>query len=375
MKKLLALVMAMVLCLSFVGCAGGSSTAYSENDFIIYDKDGKVLERPTANNNEIYLSSVDGGMTNKQVAVGDDAIEALEKYDLCYGKSAYSIGDDSPELLTKDVDLDNLIKNEEQIAIILCFDKDYNSIDTMEMVETEVTPANMIGFLIENGKIEDFIILCNNFTQEQSSSEDEVEEVEQNSSKIEVTSSAVDFDEESVKKQLKVNTYSYSNDFWNYGFIEITNNSKYDLDISADVKFYDASGALIGAESDSEEAFQQGTSILFAFSPDEEFETIEYELSVKEVEYYECVVKDLSYESVTAKEKEIVTVTNNGTEAAEFVEGAMLFFNGDEVVDYDCTYFTDDDSELKAGKSITEEMDCYEKYDSYKFYLTGRRYD
>lgn len=189
--------------------------------------------------------------------------------------------------------------------------------------------------------------------------------------KVEVNTA--DFDEEAVLKQLTAQTYSYSNNYWNYGFVEVTNNSAFDLDISVSAKFYDASGNLVGANDRSENAFQQGTSILFYFMPDEKFATIEYELSVDEEEYYECVVKDLSYESVTAKEKEIVTVTNNGTEAAEFVEGTMLFFNGDNVVGFEQHYFTDDDSELKPGKSITKEMSCYEKYDSYKIYFTGRK--
>ena len=107
--------------------------------------------------------------------------------------------------------------------------------------------------------------------------------------------------------------------------------------------------------------------------PDEEYATSEYELSVKEDEWYESVAADLTYESIPAKEKEIVSVTNNGSEAAEFVEVYALFFNGEKPVYFNTEYFTDDDSELKPGKTITEEIDCYEDYTSVRFFITGRR--
>lgn len=182
------------------------------------------------------------------------------------------------------------------------------------------------------------------------------------------------FDKTEVLSKLEVKTYKMSRSVWNYAFIEIANNSDYDLSISVDLKYYDAAGALIGADSRSEDPVQSGTSVLIYTMPDEDFATIEYDVSVDtKSSYYECVVKDLSYESVAAKNKEIVTVKNDGTEAAEFVEGSMLFFLGDKVVGYASHYFTDNDSELKPGKSKTVEMDCNETYDSYKIFFTGRK--
>lgn len=181
------------------------------------------------------------------------------------------------------------------------------------------------------------------------------------------------FDEEKVLSQLDVTEYSFGDGYWNYHFLVIKNNSDYTLEISADTKYYDASGNLVGAKSNEESAFGSGAEICLYFMPDEEYTTTEYELSVSEDEWHESVVGDLTYESVSAKEKEIVSVTNNGSEAAEFVLVSALFFNGDEPVSYEWTYFTDDDSELKPGKTITKEMDCYEDYTSVRFFLTGRR--
>ena len=181
------------------------------------------------------------------------------------------------------------------------------------------------------------------------------------------------FNAADVLALLKVTEYSYSSDFWHYSFLVIENTSDFNIEVSADVKFYNDANELIGAKSAEQEAFEKGTKIVLYFMPDEKFSRMEYELSVSEEDYYECVVSDLSYETVSAKNKEIVSVTNNGNEAAEFVEGYALFFKGDKVVGFDSTYFVDDDSELKSGKTITKEIDCYEDYDSVQFFFTGRR--
>ncbi len=106
---------------------------------------------------------------------------------------------------------------------------------------------------------------------------------------------------------------------------------------------------------------------------DEEYATFKYEISVEEEDNYEGVVSGLSYVSSSAKDKEIISVTNHSTKAAEFIQGYVLFFNGGILVDEDRKYFIDDDNEIKAGKTISKEMDCYEPYDSFIVVFTGRR--
>jgi len=181
-----------------------------------------------------------------------------------------------------------------------------------------------------------------------------------------------DFDEEEVLAQLEVTEYLYDGDWYDYTFLVVKNNSEFNLDISVSVKFYNDAGELIGAESRDQEAFENGTETVLVFSPDEEYATLEYEISASEEDWYECVVSNLAYESTPAKDKEIVSVTNNGDEPADFVECYALFFRGEKVVGFDSDYFTDDDSELKPGKTITAELDCYEDYDSVLFFFTGR---
>lgn len=182
-----------------------------------------------------------------------------------------------------------------------------------------------------------------------------------------------DFVESEVLEQLKVTEYSYKNEWSYYHFFEVENESEFDLEISIAVKFYNEAGELVGAQGDDECAFGKGQKILFYFMPDEAYSKTEYEISVAEETYFSCAVPDLSYESVPALEKEIVSVTNNGEDAADFVECSALFFKGDEAVHFDFVYFIDDDDELKPGKTITKEISCYEEYDSVVFYFTGRR--
>lgn len=181
------------------------------------------------------------------------------------------------------------------------------------------------------------------------------------------------FDENAVKSQLEVQQYNYSSKYSNYAFLTIKNNSEYNLVITSNAKFYNDAGDLIGAKTASQEAVESGYDTILYFMPDEKFTKMEYELDVSEQGYYDCVISDLSYEGTEAKNKVILSVTNNGEEAAKFVKAYVLFFSGDSVVGFSQHYVADDDSELKPGKTINKEMDCYEEFDSYQVFFSGRR--
>ena len=67
------------------------------------------------------------------------------------------------------------------------------------------------------------------------------------------------FDEETVLSKLEVTKYSCSLKYWHYAFLVIKNNSEFDLDISAEMKFYN-DGNLVGSRSTSQEAVEAGLS-------------------------------------------------------------------------------------------------------------------
>jgi hypothetical protein len=180
------------------------------------------------------------------------------------------------------------------------------------------------------------------------------------------------FDESTVISQLAVKEYRYFNSYWNYAFLEIANNSEYDLRINVEATFYNANNEMIGVSEQEEEAVQSGATILLYFMPDEEYSKMEYEFDVEEEPYYKSLINNLTYESTPAKDKEIISVTNSGSETIDFVDCSVLFFNGADIVGFEWTYFVDDDSELKPGETERREMNCYDPYDSFNVYFSGR---
>ena len=154
MKRIFAFVLATIMCLSLVSCGGSKAKAWNARDFMFYNEAGEVVARLSEDTGWLVLS--ENNVTHRQVAIGDDAITALKKYDLCYGKSAY--GSEEPQVLTKDVDLDGLIATGTEFMIIISFDKNYKPVDTMSLVENNIDPSLMICFRITDGKIAQVLI-------------------------------------------------------------------------------------------------------------------------------------------------------------------------------------------------------------------------
>lgn len=174
-------------------------------------------------------------------------------------------------------------------------------------------------------------------------------------------------------RQVRVmNEYSYTNSLGKeLLYLIVQNDSNKTLDISANVKALNTAGHLVGAKTDSEKCVPAGEKTILSFSFDEPYSKIEYVLDAS-VSRYTPVIQNLSYVSQSARDKEIVTVTNNGNVVARFVQVHCLFFDGDELVYYNSSYFTDSDYELKPGKEITKELRSYSDYDSTVIILTGR---
>ena len=158
-------------------------------------------------------------------------------------------------------------------------------------------------------------------------------------------------------------------------FIVIKNNTDKTVDVSTSSLAYDKEENLLGADEGSFDALGSGcTSVLYeAFKIEGEIDHYETELSFSKTKYYKSVIQDLSYEQNDIEKGAVFKVTNNGKESAEFVKGYALFFKDGEIVSYDDIYFTDDDNELKSGKTISKQITSYKDFDNIEFYLTGRR--
>lgn len=158
-------------------------------------------------------------------------------------------------------------------------------------------------------------------------------------------------------------------------FLVITNNSDTDVSVSGNATAKDASGNSIGAADMSIDVLGAGeTSIgVFYFDSVSGIDKVDYTLDYDENPYYKPVVNDLSVEQTFNDENVTVSVTNNSTNPALFVSAYAIFFDSsNNVVNYNSTYITDSDSEIKPGKTISGQLDCYGKYDYAEVYFTGR---
>lgn len=160
-----------------------------------------------------------------------------------------------------------------------------------------------------------------------------------------------------------------------FHFVIVKNNTDKTLNVTANSKAYTADGSLVSVDDAEFDALGSGcTSIITEmFDTDAEIAYCDTEILTKTDGWYESVIQDLSYTETLIKDGAIYEVTNNGDKTAMFVQGYAIFFNGNEPVDWNYTYFTDDDSELKPGKSISKQLSCSETFDRVEFYLDGRR--
>jgi hypothetical protein len=175
-------------------------------------------------------------------------------------------------------------------------------------------------------------------------------------------------------EDISVTQYFYTNSFkTTYVFLTAKNNSQITAKISINLKTYDSEGNILASKDAAEEAIGAGCETILTYLLDEPFSDAKFEVKAEKDTYYESVIQDLTCKSTSGKNKEILEVTNNGTDAAEYVRAHMLFFSGEELVYSNTTYFTDDDSEIKPGETMTKEISCSKNYDSYKVFFTGRK--
>ena len=146
------------------------------------------------------------------------------------------------------------------------------------------------------------------------------------------------------------------------------------LDVSTSTLAYGEDGGIVSEATGESLALGAGQTSLIeeAFETDKNISKYETELTSEE-SLYDSVLENLEVKQNDIEDGAVFQVTNNGEESAEFVEGTALFFKDNKIVGHGWTYFTDDDSELKPGKTISEQMTNYEEFDSIKFFLNGRR--
>lgn len=182
--------------------------------------------------------------------------------------------------------------------------------------------------------------------------------------------------EELQDSDFEISEYFYENSIGDtLYFLALKNNSDKTVAANGNVVAYDADGKTLGANSSDICALGSGHEqvMVFYFDSVSGVDHFEYTVDYKEDPYYEAVFDDVEVQETVNDGNVVITCTNNGEKAAEFIEVYALFFRGEQLVGYGSTYITDDDSELKPGKTLSKQIECYENFDSAKCYYSGRR--
>ena len=174
--------------------------------------------------------------------------------------------------------------------------------------------------------------------------------------------------------QFEITQYKYISSSSSTYYVAVKNNSSETVKITSNGTAKDADGNTLGAGQMTIDVLAPGeTSIgYFHFSSVPDFDKVEYSLKYSEPSY-SSIIDDLSVGASLNAKNAIVTVTNNGSKAGKFVQGYVLFLASDDsVIKVDTAYFTDDDSEIKSGASISKQFNCRKEFDHVEIYLTGR---
>ena len=180
----------------------------------------------------------------------------------------------------------------------------------------------------------------------------------------------VGFNAEEAAKNFQVTEYKINDKFHYFAVYVVKNTSEVTLDINGNIEAFNGE-SIIGAEEGGQYAVPPGKEVVLAYSFDESFTETKYKFTAQVSSLYIGVIQDLSFDSNTAKNKEIITVKNNGTHNAEFVQATALFFKNSKLVFLDSTYICNSDV-LKPNESKSAEISCYESYDSIQVFLNGR---
>lgn len=176
--------------------------------------------------------------------------------------------------------------------------------------------------------------------------------------------------------QFTVEEHPYEDTFSASDYLVITNHSDQTVSVFGNATAKDAAGATIGAADCTVDVLGPGeqTITYFYFSGVQGVDHVDYQLSYQVTNTWKPVLSDLSTDVSINNENVVVAVTNNGTEPADFVHVYALFYDAaGNVVNVDSSYTIDDDSELKAGATLSAQLNSYKAFDHVEVYLTGRR--
>jgi len=181
---------------------------------------------------------------------------------------------------------------------------------------------------------------------------------------------------ESLNKSFEIiKEYSYECSYATFHIFVIKNTSNETITVASNSTAFDSNGVAIGADGATLDVLGAGcTSMMYEYhkgvSGVASYETT---ITASEEELFDSVIQDIQIEKSTQPGKVIVTLTNTGTQDAEFVEAHAIFLKNGKAVHHDSSYVVDSDSCIKSGATLSEQIDCREDFDEVEVYVTGRR--
>lgn len=164
-----------------------------------------------------------------------------------------------------------------------------------------------------------------------------------------------------------MSTQDYSctvDDSFMYYVMYVTNNSDKVVSIDLNVTALDSSGSMVGSSGDGTKAVAPGQTagIWTTFDEWDKIDSFDYTLSVSEEKEYSPVYSDLS-------------VTNNGTSAADYVCMDVVYLKDGKMVNFSELSFMDDNQELQPGTTLSQEGTCYSDsgFDDVVIAINGRK--
>ena len=177
-----------------------------------------------------------------------------------------------------------------------------------------------------------------------------------------------------------MNTQEYSctvDDSFMYYVMYVTNNSDKVVSIDLNVTALDSFGSMVGSFSDGTKAVapEQTAGIWTTFDEWDKIDSFDYTLSVSEEKEYSPVYSDLSINYNTTDNGIVASVTNNGDSAADYVWMDVVYLKDGEMVNFSELSFMDDNQELQAGATLSQEGTCYSDsgFDDVVIAINGRK--
>lgn len=186
-------------------------------------------------------------------------------------------------------------------------------------------------------------------------------------------SSAPKLTETDYLSQLGVKEYMCETYGYYVHVLAVTNNSRDTLRIESNAVSKDESGKVVEAKSASDYAIGSGDTAVLTHYFDEEPAKVEYSLSARKDSYTKSATADIKADISRAGDKLIVSCSNIGSDAANFVKATALFFKNGSLVRTDFTYCTGNDSALAPWNTVVEEIEPYTEFDRYEVYITAKK--